>query len=159
SGTPDVPMDPRWKACELDNFDPADFSLHNLPGEFVFDVQSHHVTDAVAWRVLQPAHFAFICGAFGASSQSNKTHPITDTPVSGFVERSNVDTCEDVGRWAYIKDIYMDSATTAGVLSPVPSGPDEQQPLPFAEADKTANLIESLAGNTERCVTHGYVMP
>ncbi|MGH7857485.1 MAG: hypothetical protein ACREQY_09150, partial [Candidatus Binatia bacterium] len=54
--------------------------------------------------------------------------------------------------------IYLDSSTTAGVLSPVPAAPDEQQPLPFIEADRTAALMESLTG-TKRVVTHGYVMP
>jgi uncharacterized protein len=149
ASVPDVPNDPQWKACELYNFDPADYSLHGLPGEFIFDTQSHHVVSEAKWRVLQPLHYAFICGLFGVTSMGNQ----------GGLTKTNVDTCENVGRWAYIKDIYLDSATTAGVLSPIPSGPDEQQPLPFAEADNTANIIENLAGNSERCVTHGYVMP
>ena len=149
---PSIPHDPRWDACQLDFLDPGDVSLQNKPGEFVFDVQSHHVTSEDKWRVLQPVHHAFICVfPFGVGSQGNKQ--------GGFAERTNVDPCENVGRWAYIKDIYLDSATSAGVLSPVPSAPDEQQPLPFDEANETAHIMENLAGNTMRTVTHGYVMP
>lgn len=175
TGAPYASDDPRWDACDLDN---PSVQLANAPGEFVFDVQSHHVVSDAKWRVLQPVHYAFICGLFGETNTGNKkAHPqgvdqgklMSGDPNAvgtgnSFVDRTNLDTCQNVGRWAYMKDIYMDSATTAGVLSPVPSAPDEQQPLPFAEADKTANMINNLSNqagkpNALRCVTHGYVMP
>ncbi len=34
-------------------------TLRNLPGEFIFDVQSHHVDPDGMWRVTNPAFHAF----------------------------------------------------------------------------------------------------
>lgn len=144
---PNVPDDPLWDACALDY---PGAQLNNLPGEFIVDTQSHHVVNDGKWRVLQPVHHAFICGLFGLNHEN-----ASDIQK----HNSNVDPCQNTGRWQYIKDLLMDSATTCCVLSPVPSAPDEQQPLPFAEANETAEIVQNLAGGTLRVVTHGYVMP
>jgi hypothetical protein len=140
--TPDVPANPAWDACNLGN---PNVQLKNLPGEFIFDVQSHHVMpDRPVWRASPYTH-AFICGLFAGTN-------------GNMLQGPEQDPCEAVGRWNYFKNIYLDSSTTCGVLSPVPYAPDEIQPLPFRDAEVTANMIEN-ATDSQRVVTHGYVMP
>lgn len=116
--------------------------LNNLPGEFIFDVQSHHIESDGIWRVAQPVHWAVIAIVFG--QQSNKG--------------GELDPTENVARPHYLKELFLDSATTMTVLSPVPSAPDLLQPLPFMEALETADVVKALSG-TERTVVHSYVMP
>src|SRR4051795_6211490 len=43
-------------------------TLHNLPGEFIFDVQSHHVEPERLWRVSNPAIHAFFAAVWPQSS-------------------------------------------------------------------------------------------
>ncbi|MGH7818490.1 MAG: hypothetical protein ACREQ9_01835, partial [Candidatus Binatia bacterium] len=147
---PNLSDDPLWDACAVD-YNPT-VQLANAAGEFIVDVQSHHVTNDGKWRVLQPVHHAFICGLFGTAEMGS--HGGGFDPA-----KNNLDLCQNTGRWQYIKDLLLDSSTTVCVLSPIPSAPDEQQPLPFAEANATAEMIQNLAGGTLRVVTHGYVMP
>jgi predicted TIM-barrel fold metal-dependent hydrolase len=144
---PKVSTNPTWDANVLNN---PGVQLKNLPGEFVFDVQSHHIAaDLYHWRAMLPVHYAFICAfPFGASGEFG-SH---DTP------QPEADICEYAGRWHYLQDMFLDSATTATVLSPVPAAPDEQQPLPFEQANKTADLVAGMA-KSMRTVTHAYVMP
>lgn len=152
---PNVSDDPLWDACTL-NFPGA--QLNNLPGEFVVDTQSHHVTNDTKWRVLQPVHHAFICGFFGANHYNPSE--IQRTGRTGLPKaNANFDPCQNTGRWQYIKDLLLDSSTTVCVLSAIPSAPDEQSPIPFAEMHETADMVQNLAGGTMRVVTQGYVMP
>lgn len=116
--------------------------LDNLPGEFIFDVQSHHVESDGIWRAALPVHWAVIAILFGQVSNGG----------------SEVDPTENVGRAHYFKEIFLDSATTMAVLSPVPAAPDIVQPLPYLEAVETAQIAKDLSG-TERVVVHSFVMP
>jgi hypothetical protein len=116
--------------------------LDNLAGEFIFDVQSHHVESDGFWRVAQPVHWAVIAGLFGLASNRG----------------GELDPTENTARPHYLKELFLDSATTMTVLSPVPSAPDLLQPLPFLEAVRTAEIVKQLS-NTERTVVHSYVMP
>jgi hypothetical protein len=50
-------------------------TLHNLPGEFVFDVQSHHVDPDGMWRVSNPAIEAFFAGVWPQSSPATGGKP------------------------------------------------------------------------------------
>src|SRR5205809_1171853 len=43
-------------------------TLNNLPGEFIFDVQSHHVDPKGMWRVTNPAIHAFSAAVWPQSS-------------------------------------------------------------------------------------------
>jgi uncharacterized protein len=143
-------------------------TLHNLPGEFIFDVQSHHVEPEGLWRMTNPALAAFFEAVF----------PQTKA-VSG------VDPIQNLSRYWYLKEIYLDSATSATVLSVVPTSPDTENPLPIAEASETIDLVNHLAASrhphrkharqiqpggstsasgdetldTERAVMHAFVMP
>ena len=144
NATPSVSDNPTWDACTLDR---PGVQLQNLPGEFVLDVQSHHVVNDKKWRVAQPVHHAFICGLFGALEAASHNPP-----------RTEADICQNVGKWHYLQNMFFDSVTTACILSSIPSAPDEVSPLPFADGVQTAIDARRLSG-TKRVVVQGYVMP
>lgn len=116
-------------------------TLRNLPGEFVFDVQSHHVDPDGMWRVTNPAIHAFFAAVWPQSHEGGQLDPI-----------------ENLSRFHYLKEIFLDSATTMSVLSVVPTSPDTNNPLPLAEAAETVNTVNDLA-RSRRCVMHAFVMP
>jgi predicted TIM-barrel fold metal-dependent hydrolase len=116
-------------------------TLRNLPGEFVFDVQSHHVDPDGMWRVTNPAIHAFFSAVWPQSHEGGQLDPI-----------------ENLSRFHYLKEIFLDSATTMSVLSVVPTSPDTNNPLPLAEAAETVHTVNDLA-RSRRCVMHAFVMP
>jgi uncharacterized protein len=116
-------------------------TLRNLPGEFVFDVQSHHVDPDGMWRVTNPAIHAFFAAVWPQAHEGGQLDPI-----------------ENLSRFHYLKEIFLDSATTMSVLSVVPTSPDTNNPLPLAEASETVNTVNDLA-RSRRCVMHAFVMP
>src|SRR4051794_6429010 len=119
-------------------------TLRNLPGEFIFDVQSHHVDPDGMWRVSNPAIEAFFAAIWPQAS-----------PVGGGGE---VDPIQNLSRFHYLKELFLDSATTMTVLSVVPTSPDTNNPLPIAEAEKTIETVNELA-RSRRSVMHAFVMP
>jgi hypothetical protein len=116
-------------------------SLKNRRGEFIFDVQSHHVDPDGEWRVSNPAIHAFFAAVWPQSRQGGETDPI-----------------ENLGRFHYLKELFLDSATSATVLSVVPTSPDTRNPLPIAEAAETVRTVNRLA-RSRRSVMHAFVMP
>jgi uncharacterized protein len=116
-------------------------TVKNLPGEFIFDVQSHHVDPDGMWRVSNPAIHAFFSAVWPQAREGGELDPI-----------------ENLSRWHYLKEIYLDSATTCSVLSVVPTSPDTDNPLPIAEASETIDLVNGLA-RSQRAVMHAFVMP
>jgi predicted TIM-barrel fold metal-dependent hydrolase len=131
-----------------------------MPGEFIFDVQSHHVDPHGKWRVTNPAIEAFFAavwpqsaGVAGAATPDE--HWPQDTPWRGGRE---IDPIEDLSRFHYLKELFLDSSTNFTVLSAVPSDPDNN-PLPVAEASRTIDTVKALAGGESRSVMHAFVMP
>ena len=137
------PLGPDPTAADMCSMNYPNVQLDNLPGEFIFDVQSHHVESDGIWRAALPVHWAVIGILFGQLSNDG----------------GELDPTENVGRPHYIKELFLDSSTTMTVLSPVPAAPDIVQPLPFMEAIRTAQIVYELSGGTERTVVHSYVMP
>jgi predicted TIM-barrel fold metal-dependent hydrolase len=132
----------RPDACNLDWDDKKGAeSLKNRPGEFVFDVQSHHVDPDGEWRASNPAIHAFFAAVWPQTRQGGELDPI-----------------DNLGRFHYLKELYLDSATTCTVLSVVPTSPDTNNPLPIAEAAKTVRTVNELA-RSRRAVMHAFVMP
>lgn len=119
-------------------------SVQNLPGEFIFDVQSHHVDPEGLWRVTNPAMHAFFAAVWPQSR-----------PGSGGGE---LDPIANLGRFHYLKELFLDSATSMTVLSCVPTSPDTNNPLPLAEAAETVYTVNGMA-NSPRSVMHAFVMP
>jgi len=129
-------------ACDLewDNRKGAE-SLRNRPGEFIFDVQSHHVDEEGLWRVNNPAIHAFFAAVWPQTREGGDLDPI-----------------ENLNRFHYLKELFLDSATSCTVLSCVPSSPDTSNPLPLAEAALTVRTVNELA-RSKRSVMHAFVMP
>ncbi|MFN2544255.1 MAG: hypothetical protein ABR600_06760 [Actinomycetota bacterium] len=146
-----------WNACDLEW---PHAQLNNLPGEFIFDVQSHHVDPHGKWRITNPAIEVFFAaiwpqstGVAGAATP-DKYWP-TQTPFRGGRE---IDPIEDLSRFHYLKELFLDSSTNFTVLSAVPSDPDNN-PLPVDVAAQTIDTVQELAGGNRRSVMHAFVMP
>ena len=147
-------------ACDLENDGKTGVeTLSNLPGEFILDVQSHHVDPDGLWRVNNPAIHAFFAAVWPQSSALVGDQPRVreDGSIRGG-GAGELDPIENLSRFHYLKELYLDSATTATVLSAVPSAPDTNQPLPMAEAAETVRTVNELAG-AHRCSMHAFVMP
>ena len=146
------------QACDYG--DHPGVQMVNPPGEFIFDVQSHHVESAGTWRALNPAFEAFFAAVWpqaGGVAPAATPDPYwpSQTQLRGGRE---VDPIENLSRYHYLKELYLDSSTNMTVLSAVPSAPD-QQPLPTDKAALTVDMIKALSGGTQRCVMHAFVMP
>jgi uncharacterized protein len=134
-------------------------SLNNLPGEFIFDVQSHHVDPDGLWRVSNPAIHAFFAAIWPQSSAVTGDQPGVreDGTIRGG-GAGEVDPIQNLSRYHYLKELFLDSATSATVLSCVPTSPDTNNPLPLAEAALTVHTVNDLA-RSKRSVMHAFVMP
>jgi hypothetical protein len=104
--------------------------------EFIFDVQLHHVNPQGAWRRRASPN------AFKSLPNANCGQP------------DHID-CFSAER--LLKDVFLDSDTTMGVLSHVPGGADTN-PLDFEAAGATRVAANALDG-TERLLLHGRCMP
>ena len=142
-------------ACTLE-FPEA--QLNNLPGEFIFDVQTHHVDSGGTWRINNPGvHAAFMALWSQSGPLGGFPHVGTDGHISGFGKGGEVDPIENLSRYHYLKTLFLDSSTNMTVLSCVPSE-ESQQPLPTPEAHHTVKLINHMA-NSPRTVMHAFAMP
>ncbi len=116
-------------------------TLRNLPGEFIFDIQTHHVDPDGQWLVTSPWFSAFFAAVWPQAREGGESVP-----------------WDNLSRHHYLKEVYLDSATTMSVLSCVPTSPDTANPLPLAEASKTVDTVNELA-RSKRAVMHAFVMP
>jgi predicted TIM-barrel fold metal-dependent hydrolase len=134
-------------------------TLDNLPGEFVFDIQSHHVDPTSDWRVTNPAIVAFFTALWPQSSPVLGDQPglREDGSIRGG-GAGEIDPIENLSRFHYMKELYLDSATTMTVLSCVPTSPDTNNPLPLAESALTVHTANHLA-KSQRAIMHAFVMP
>ncbi|HEX9775185.1 MAG TPA: hypothetical protein VGB83_06365 [Actinomycetota bacterium] len=133
-------------------------SLNNMEGEFIFDVQSHHVESDGMWRVTNPGFEAFFAAVWSqAGPLGDRPTVREDGSIRGF-GGGEIDPIENLSRFHYLKEMFLDSATTMTVLSAVPAAPDITQPLPIDRAVLTAETVNNLAGS-QRTVLHAFVMP
>src|SRR3954471_9577752 len=134
-------------------------TVQNLPGEFVFDIQSHHVAPGAPWRVTNPAMVAFFAAIWPQASPVTGDHPeIHDDGTIRGGGAGEVDPIENLSRYHYMKELYLDSATTMTVLSCVPTSPDTNNPLPLAESALTVHTANGMA-KSQRAILHAFVMP
>lgn len=133
-------------------------TLRNLPGEFVFDIQSHHVDPQAPWRVTNPAMEAFFAAVWPQAGPLGGLPGVRDdASVRGF-GAGEIDPMENLSRFHYFKEMYLDSATTMTVLSCTPTSPDTNNPLPLAEAALTVHAANQMS-KSQRAVMHAFVMP
>ncbi len=104
--------------------------------EFIFDVQLHHVDPKGAWRKR-------------SDGSGLRGMPKASCGKPDFIE------C--LSSAELLKDVFLDSDTTMGVLSHVP-GAIDTNPLDFEAAGATRATANALDG-TERLLLHGRVMP
>jgi uncharacterized protein len=107
--------------------------------EFIFDVQTHLVDPAGAWRANAGKYWEQILAHF---------------PHGACGERDPVD-CFSADQ--FIKHVFMDSDTSIAVLSFVPELP-ERNPLSLREAERVRVLVERMEG-AKRLFLHAMVVP
>ncbi len=110
--------------------DPAAADAALAGKEFIFDIQTHHVMPGGDWEKKNPGMRDFLKYLPGST---------------------------DYGRYAFVKEIFLDSDTTCAVLSAVPATP-EGQPLPLKEATTTREIVDQL-GKSRRVWLHALVTP
>jgi hypothetical protein len=147
-------------ACDLEWDEATGAStLMNLPGEFIFDIQSHHVDPEGDWRVTNPAMMAFFVAVWPQASPALGDQPgIRDDGSIRGGGAGEIDPVENMSRFHYMKELYLDSATTMTVLSCTPTSPDTNNPLPLAEAALTVNAANDMS-KSQRAIMHAFVMP
>jgi hypothetical protein len=123
--------------CDLD-FPGTQLNHRGHPGEFIFDIQTHHVQPTGEWRNADPGLQMFL--SFFPQSRCGDD-----------------DSLECFSRQHYMKELFLDSATDVSVLSAVPALPG-QNPLPTQDAASTVAAVNASAASM-RCVMHAFVMP
>jgi uncharacterized protein len=107
--------------------------------EFIFDVQTHMVDPAGAWRDNAGRYWERILASFPQGSCGDRD------PVDCFSAEQ------------FIKHVFMDSDTELAVLSFVPQLP-ERNPLSLEEAERVRVLVERMDG-AHRLFLHAMVVP
>ena len=107
-------------------------------GQFVFDIQTHHVA--------APRQFPNLLRLRALGRQWNAA-------LAG-----DRNTMDDLYLANYIKEIFLDSDTDAAVLSGIPSATDAANILPPDEMARTRDLVNRLTAS-QRLVAHGLVAP
>ena len=120
-------------------FEPAAAAEVLAGDEFIFDVQTHMVDPAGAWRSSAGQYWEKILAGFPQGSCGS------DDPVDCFSSEQ------------FIKHVFMDSDTELAVLSFVPELP-ENNPLALEEADQVRVLVDRMEG-AHRLFLHAMVVP
>jgi uncharacterized protein len=120
-------------------FEPAAAAETIAGDEFIFDVQTHMVDPAGAWRSSAGQYWERILASFPHGSCG------VDDPVACFSAEQ------------FIKHVFMDSDTELAVLSFVPELP-ENNPLSLEEANRVRVLVDRMAG-APRLFLHAMVVP
>jgi hypothetical protein len=107
--------------------------------EFIFDVQTHMVDPAGAWRANAGRYWERILASFPQGSCGDRD------PVDCFSAEQ------------FIKHVFLDSDTDLAVLSFVPELP-ERNPLSLEEAERVRVLVERMEG-AHRLFLHAMVVP
>jgi hypothetical protein len=110
-------------------------------GEFIFDVHTHHVMPSLPWRRTAPATLRLVLDM-----------------VPPDCAAANPLTCVD--RAAYVHDMFLASDTTVALLSDLPATGPADDPLPFADAQDTLQLVDSLTrGGARRLLVQNVIAP
>ncbi|MCA9493189.1 MAG: amidohydrolase family protein [Myxococcales bacterium] len=116
----------------------ADAIRERLSGDFVMDVQTHHVdADPSAPWLQDPAAVALL-SSFATSLGCPSTY-------------------ECLGQAAYLQDVFVHSDTTVAVMSAIPGVPGLNA-QPQWLMDETTELVNQLAAS-QRQLRHGKVWP
>ncbi len=111
--------------------------------EFIFDIQTHHFNAPDSFS--EPTRWTEVV---------RETSANTGCEVLPDHEFGHM-TCTDAR--AFVREIFLDSDTDAGVLTFVPTKEDEM-PLSHAEASATQQIVNAMPGD-HRLLLHGRVVP
>ncbi len=110
-------------------------------GAFILDVHTHHVIPDGPWVRNDPRH----------------ANSLRRLAPNGCGEGEPLE-CLD--RLAYLEDMFLSSETTVAILSNVPAASPEIDPLTFAEALRTRQLVDALSvGGEPRVLVQHIVAP
>src|SRR5256714_15533036 len=84
-------------------------------------------------------------GVRGKGAPGRSSRPSVGTGGVHEGGAGEVGPIETLSRFQYLKELFLDSATSAAVLSVVPTSPDTNNPLPIAEASETIDTVNNLA--------------
>jgi predicted TIM-barrel fold metal-dependent hydrolase len=109
--------------------------------EFIFDVQLHCVDPTAPWRT----------GGEGEEWRMalGQAFPQAVKCTAGEYDCYSAQ--------ALVKEVFLDSDTTAGVVSAL-FGSDKANPTPIAYAAHTREMVEELGGGAKHCLIHGGVL-
>ena len=110
----------------------------NLSGQFVFDVQLHFVRDEYAWE-----------GLLGLRRYAKNFNPALKEEKA---------TLRDFKFENFIREVFVQSETTLGLLSGAPSDKQERWFLTNDEIAESRTIINSFAG-TKRLYSHAIITP
>jgi uncharacterized protein len=120
---------------------PACEHLLGSRGEFIMDVHTHHVMPSLPWRTMAPATLQLVLDMLPPDCTA-----------------SNPLTCVD--RSAYLHDVFLASDTTVALLSDLPSTGASTDPIPFADAEGTVQMVNGLArGGASRLLLQNVLAP
>jgi len=129
----------RFELPEAAALEPELAASHLEGGEFVFDVQGHHVAPERPWRERSEFWRRTIAG-----------FPYAACGLPDGIE------CLSARR--FVKEVFVDSDTDLAVLSFVPEPDPEAAPLLVEEAAATRELVHAMEGS-QRLLLHGPVHP
>ena len=107
-----------------------------LQGQFIFDVQTHHVR--AGWQ--------------------SRTRLERRETARRWSREIGPSKWEDVYLANYIKEIFLDSDTSVAVISGVPATTDARNSLPVDQMVETREIVNRLAAS-RRLVAHGLIAP
>src|ERR1700687_377730 len=113
-------------------------ALLDASSDFIFDVQTHHVDVDGAWKTRNPLAARFF---------SCLRSPACDETSFQLLSRQN-----------FIKEVFLDSATSMAIISGVPTRDVRDNALPPAQMAATRDLVNEMAG-AQRMLAHGLVRP
>jgi len=106
-------------------------------GQFVFDVQTHHV--AAPRQMRGPLRFREMARRW--NTDIGETRSMDELYLAN-----------------YIKEVFLDSETSVAVISGIPAATDEQNILPPDKMVETREVVNRLAAS-RRIVSHGLISP
>jgi predicted TIM-barrel fold metal-dependent hydrolase len=121
--------------------EPAAYAEKWPKGQFVFDVQTHHV--AAGRQIAKPPLLVYreVGGAWGNPALVGRKH-----------------AWEDVYLANYVKEIFLDSDTSVAVITGLPAKDETQSVLPPDRMIETRAEVNGLA-RSRRIVAHGLFSP
>lgn len=128
-------------------FEPAAFQERSPRGQFIFDIQTHHVAAPAEGPItaLQPNPLALL----ELRRRAARWNPAL---------RKARPRVEDLYLENFIKEVFLDSDTTVAVLSGIPSATDATNILPPDRMAETRAIVNTLAAS-RRLLAHGLVAP